>query len=74
LYKFLGLQNSQNARDLQKKYKITVYKGTNVNNLKQQVGSRYYERYEVEIMVQFVETEQINTLRIDEAVTKYEKE
>jgi len=67
-FKFLNLQNSQLARDLQKKYEITLYKTGSINNLKQIVGDRYFERYEVELKVQFVEKTSIETLRIDEIV------
>ena len=68
MFKFVNLQNSQLARDLQKKYEFTIYKTKNINNLKQTFGNKYYERYEVEVMIQFYETQEINTLRIDEVV------
>ena len=66
VYKFLAMQNSQLAKDLEKKYQIMVGKGENINNTKQQAGGRYYNRYEVEVVIQYDETLQIEALRIEE--------
>lgn len=65
-YKFLAMQNSQFAKDLEKKYQIMVGKGENINNIKQQAGGRYYNRYEIEITIQYNEILQIDALRIEE--------
>jgi len=72
MYKFLALQNSQKAKDLQKKYILTVFKAYSTNNLKQIVGNKYYERYEVEITIQYWETLEVDTFRIDKVMVNLE--
>ena len=49
--KFINLQLSQKGRDLQKTHELTVYKASNINNLKQIVGNKHFDRYEIEVMV-----------------------
>jgi len=64
VYKFLALQNSQLSKDLETKYQIMVGKGENINNTKQQAGGRYYNRYEVEVTIQYNELLEIDTYKI----------
>jgi len=64
-YKLINMQRSQLARDLQKSYSININAVLSVNNLKQIVGSKYFNRYEVEIMIQYIESIDIDTLHIE---------
>lgn len=63
--KFINLSNSQRSKDYQKTNEITVFKSKGFNDLKQVVGNRYFERYEVEILVQYSESLTIDTYRIE---------
>jgi hypothetical protein len=69
--KFVNLQSSQQGKDLQKTYGITCYKASNINNLKQLVGNKYFDRYEIEVMVLYNDSFEIDTLRIEEIPTVY---
>lgn len=64
-YKFINITSSQTGKDLQKSNAITVYRPSSVNNLKQQAGNKFFDRYEIEIMVQYIESFEIDTLRIE---------
>ena len=65
-YKFVNIISSQQGKDLQKTKGITMYRPSSVNNLKQQAGNKYFNRFEIEIMVQYNESFEIDTLRIEE--------
>jgi hypothetical protein len=65
VYKFINLHRSQLSKDLQKQYGMTIFNPTGLNDLKQVVGNKYYDRYEVEIVVQFNESLTIGVLKID---------
>ena len=69
--KFMNLQNSQSGKDIQKTYAITTYKSSTINTLPQQVGNKYFDRYEIEIMVQYNSSLEIDTLRIGEIPVEY---
>jgi len=69
--KFINLQLSQQSRDLQKTHELTVYKASNINNLKQVVGNKHFDRYEIEVMVLYNESLEIDTLRIEEIPVEY---
>lgn len=62
---FINLSNSQRSKDYQKINELTVFKPKGYNDLKQLVGKRYFERYEVEILVQYNESLTIDTYRIE---------
>jgi len=68
---FVNLQSSQKARDLQKSYGISVFRGYSVNNLKQIYGNRYFNRYEIEVIIQYNISTVIDTLRIEEIPISY---
>jgi len=73
-YKFINLQNSQLARDLQRTYEITLFKDLTINNLKQVVGNRYFNRFEIEITVQYNIITIIDTLRVESIPVEYIKD
>jgi len=62
---FINLSNSQRSKDYQKINELTVFKPKGYNDLKQLVGKKYFERYEVEILVQYNESLTIDTYRIE---------
>ena len=64
-YKFVNIVSSQAGKDLQKTNGITMYRPSSVNNLKQQAGNKFFDRYEIEIMVQYNASFEIDTLRIE---------
>jgi len=70
-YRFVNLQNTQKARDLQKQYEITLFKDMTINNLRQTINGRYFERYELEIMIQYNESLEVDTYRIEEIPIEY---
>lgn len=73
IYKYVNLLNSQQGRDLQKAYDVTFYKPSAINDLKQVVGNKYFDRYEIEIMIQYNENILIDTLRIEEIPVEYSR-
>ena len=73
-YKFVNIVSSQKGKDLQKTNEITLYRPSSVNNLKQQAGNKYFDRTEIEIIVQYNQSFEIDTLRIEEIPVEYTKE
>lgn len=69
--KFVNLQSSQQGKDIQKTHGITCYKASTINNLKQLAGNKYFDRYEIEVMVLYNDSFEIDTLRIEEIPTMY---
>ena len=67
--KWQALHKSQAAYELQRDLGFAVFHTTNFRNLKALEGSRYNERYEIEVSLSYNETETIETLRIDTAQT-----
>jgi hypothetical protein len=65
--KFIALQKSQKAYELQRDLGIQVNHVTTLNNLKKIEGSKYSNRYQVSLSVVGNETQVIDTLRIDTA-------
>ena len=70
---FINLKNSQGGKDAQKSKSITVFDATSVNSLRQQIGKRYFDRYEVEIMIQYSLSSTIDTLNITSIELTYEQ-
>ncbi|MFW3412307.1 phage neck terminator protein [Aliarcobacter butzleri] len=68
---FLNLINSQECRDAQKANEIVIFLPKNTNNLKMQTQSKFYERYEVEVVIQYVIKTAVERLRIDTADINY---
>ena len=68
---FLNLVNSQECKDSQKKNEIILFIPKNTNNLKMQTQSKYYERYEVEVVINYVIKTAVERLRIDTADVNY---
>lgn len=64
-YKFLNLLSSQSSRDLQKAKGFTSYRPSSITNLKQQAGNKYFDRYEIEVLIQYNQSFEIDTLRIE---------
>ena len=72
--KFVNIQSSQLGKDLQKQYNITLYRPSSINNLKQQAGNKYFNRFEIEIKIQYNQSFEIDTLRIEEIPVEYTQE
>lgn len=72
--KFINLQLSQQGKDLQKLHDLTVYRASSINNLKQVIGNKHFDRYEIEVMVLYNESLEIDTLRIEEIPVEYIKD
>jgi hypothetical protein len=73
-YRFINIQNSQVSRDAQKKYEITFLKGGGVNSLKNQIGDYFISTYEIEVMIQYSSSLEIDTKRIEEIPLNYKGE
>lgn len=73
-YKFVNIVSSQKGKDLQKTNGITLYRPSSVNNLKQLAGNKYFDRIEIEIIVQYNQSFEIDTLRIEEIPVEYNQE
>lgn len=67
--KFQVLQGGQNSRELQRDLGITVFHASAFRDLKSLEGSQYKDRYQIEIKLQYNETQTVETLRIDTAQT-----
>ena len=72
--KFVNIQSSQLGKGLQKQYNITLYRPSSINNLKQQAGNKYFNRFEIEIMIQYNQSFEIDTLRIEKIPVEYTQE
>lgn len=68
---FLNLVKSQECKDSQKKNEIVIFVPKSTNNLKMQTQSKFYERYEVEVVIQYVIKTAVERLRIDTADINY---
>jgi len=67
--KWQALHKSQSAYELQRDLGFSVFHTTKFRKLKDLEGSKYNERYEIEVSLTYNETETIETLRIDTAQT-----
>lgn len=65
--KFQLLVRSQKSSELQDTYKISVYRVTTVTDVKALTGQQYGNRVQCELMVQFNNSIEVDTLRIDVA-------
>lgn len=72
--KFINIQSSQLGKDLEKSKNITIYRPSSVNNLKPTLGNKYFNRIEIEILVQYNQSFEIDTLRIEEIPVEYTQE
>lgn len=66
--KFLNLQSSQKAIELQNSLLIGLFHSKNLKNLMEKVGTTYFNRYQLELVVISTSTTSISTLRIDTPV------
>ena len=64
---FIVLNNTEEARTLQKTYTIAVYRVSQITNLKRLAGKVYDNRYEITLNVGYNITSEIDRLRFDEA-------
>ena len=62
---FINLQRSQDAQDLQRKFKISVGNATTPQDLKILDGTQYHEWWQVEIICKYTDALDIDLLRID---------
>lgn len=65
--RFLGLNQSQQSHDLQRKLGITVNKSSSITNVKLLTSAKYHSRYQVEVRLDYNITTDVGTLRIDTA-------
>lgn len=72
--KFQLMVRSQKSSDLQDLYKISVYGITAITDVKALTGQQYGNRVQCELMVQFNNSIEVETLRIDEAVLEIRNE
>jgi hypothetical protein len=63
--KFVNLQSSQKSIELQTDLNIGVFHSKSVKNLKEQVGTNYYQRYQIELVVYGIVETDVEVLRID---------
>lgn len=71
LNKFKLLQRSQKSYELQRDLGIAVFNISASNDLKFLGGSIYSNRYEIDLTIQYQETTDVETLRIDTAQTTF---
>lgn len=64
---FMGLSHSESSRTLQKTHGISIYRSSQIVNLKQLAGKTYHERYEITLNVGYNITNDLDVLRFDEA-------
>lgn len=63
--KFINIQSSQKALELQNSLQIGLFHSKNLKNLMEKVGTTYFNRYQIELVVISTSTTDIETLRID---------
>jgi hypothetical protein len=63
---FVVLNHTEEARTLQKTYGITVFRVSQITNIKRLSGSKYDNRYEITMNVSYNITSDVNRLRFDE--------
>jgi len=68
---FMNLTGMQESRWEQKQQGIVIFNAMNSNNRKMTTTSRTYERYEVEIIVQYTIISEVERLRIEEIPTEF---
>lgn len=68
---FINLIGNQESRYQQKLEDIVIFDASSTNNRKMQTTSRTYERYEVEIVVQYVIKSEVERLRIESIPTEF---
>lgn len=67
LSNFKLLQHSQKSYELQRDLGLAVFLPTNTTNLKNLIGSKYANRQDMDLVLQYEESIDVATLRIDEA-------
>lgn len=69
--KYLGLLRSQKATELKRTYDLNVYSVSSITDLKEQVGTNWYNRYQIELTISYMINVQVDTLRIDTPNLQY---
>lgn len=64
---FVVLNHTEEARTLQKTCSISVFRVSQITNLKRLSGSHYDERYEISLNLKYNITHDVSRLRFDEA-------
>ena len=64
---FISMNNTEDARTLQKTHQISVQRVRQVTNLKRLAGKKYDSRYEIEVNASYNVTNTIERLRFDTA-------
>lgn len=65
---FLNLQSSQKATELQATLGVGLFHTTNIKNLMEKVGTTYFNRYQIELVLLSSNSSDVSTLRIDTVV------
>ena len=68
---FINLIRCQESIEAQNKYEIVLFDPRNTNNLKQFTNSKTFDRYEVEVVIQYFIRSAIDRKRIDTADINY---
>ena len=68
---FINLIRCQESIEAQNKYEIVLFDPRNTNNLKQFTNSKTYDRYEVEVVIQYFIRSVVDRKRIDTADINY---
>lgn len=63
--KYMALLRSQKATELKEINNLTVYPANTITDLKELVGTQYFNRYQIEVNIRYMITTEIETLRID---------
>lgn len=66
-YLFSALNNTENAKNLQKTHEISVFRISQIANLKQLAGKTHEERYEISVNASYNITNKRDVMRFDEA-------
>ena len=64
--RFVALLKTQNSFNLQKELGLTFKSPSNITDVRQQTGVSYFDRYQIEINVNYWDGIDIDTLRMDE--------
>lgn len=65
-FRYMALLRSQKATELKSQYSLNVFNPTGVTKLNELIGTTQYNRYQIELNISYIHTEEIDTLRIDE--------
>lgn len=62
---YLGLLRSQKATELKSTYDLNVYSPSSITDLKEQINTNWFNRYQIELTISYMINVEISTLRIE---------